>query len=134
MKLLMSKSFLALFAVGALLLAGCAGSRYRESTGEYVDDSAITAKIKSAYAADPTVSALRVKVTTYKGIVQLSGFVNSEDERQKAVEIAQGVNGVQRVKDNLIVKPASKDTRSGSMPDNQNPSDRDLNNPPPASQ
>src|SRR5258706_9163774 len=83
---------------------GCASTTTRESTGEYVDNSAITTKVKAALAKDPVVSAMRVYVDTFKGVVQLSGFVNSETERNKADEIARSVPGVKDVKNNLIVK------------------------------
>jgi hyperosmotically inducible periplasmic protein len=83
---------------------GCASTATRESTGEYIDDSTITAKLKTAFATDPTVSALAVHVKTYKGTVQLSGFVNSQAEKDKAAEIARGVRGVQAVTNSLIVK------------------------------
>ena len=84
---------------------GCASTSTRESTGEYVDDSTITTKLKTAFATDPTVSAFAVHVKTYKGVVQLSGFVNTQQEKDKAEEIARGVNGVKSVTNSLIVKP-----------------------------
>ena len=83
---------------------GCASTSTRESTGEYIDDSTITAKLKTAFATDPTVSALAVHVKTYKGVVQLSGFVNTQEEKDKAAEIARGVRGVKSVTNSLIVK------------------------------
>ena len=89
----------------ALLSAGCASTPYKESTGEVIDDSTITAKVKTKYATDPTVSAMQVKVETYKGVVQLSGFVNSKTESQKAEELAKNIRGVVRVENNIIVKP-----------------------------
>ena len=89
----------------ALLSAGCASTPYKESTGEYIDDSTITAKVKSKYATDPDVSAMQVKVETYKGVVQLSGFVNDKTASQKAEELAKNIRGVVRVENNIIVKP-----------------------------
>ena len=83
---------------------GCASTATRESTGEYIDDSTITAKLKTAFATDPTVSMLAVHVKTYKGVVQLSGFVNTQEEKDKAAEIARGVRGVKSVTNSLIVK------------------------------
>jgi hyperosmotically inducible protein len=83
---------------------GCASTATRESTGEYIDDSTITAKVKTAFATDPTVSALAVHVKTYKGVVQLSGFVNTPEEKDKAEDIARGVYGVKSVTNSLIVK------------------------------
>lgn len=85
-------------------LTGCAGTSTRESTGEYIDDSAITTKVKAAFAADNDVSALAVKVKTYKGTVQLSGFVNTAAEKAEAERLARGVNGVQNVVNNITVK------------------------------
>ena len=84
---------------------GCAGTRTRESTGEYVDDSTITTKVKARFVKDPMVSALAVSVETFKGVVQLSGFVNTQLEKDRAAEIAHGVRGVKSVTNSLIVKP-----------------------------
>ncbi len=83
---------------------GCASSQKRESTGEYVDDSVITTKVKAALAREPAVSAFQVNVETYEGVVQLSGFVDSPENVKKAEEVAAGVKGVKEVKNNLIVK------------------------------
>lgn len=85
-------------------LAACAPTPTREGTGEYVDDSVITGKVKAAFAADPTVKATQVKVETFKGTVQLSGFVDSREAAQKAVEIAQGVKGVKSVKNDTVIR------------------------------
>ena len=103
------KSFalLAVFstAVGfAAFNAGCASSPTRESTGEYVDDSTITAKVKAALVKDPIVKALDVKVETFKGAVQLSGFVNTETEKTQAGSLAAAVRGVTAVKNDIVVK------------------------------
>jgi hyperosmotically inducible protein len=87
-----------------IAVAGCAGSRIQESTGEYIDDSAITAKVKAALVKDPDVSALAVNVETYKGVVQISGFVNNEQQIDKAVQDARSVPGVKSVKNSLILK------------------------------
>ena len=83
---------------------GCASTATRESTGEYVDDSTVTAKVKTALVKDPVVSAYAVNVKTYKGVVQLSGFVNTADEKTRAEEVARGVHGVKSVTNSLIVK------------------------------
>jgi osmotically-inducible protein OsmY len=87
-----------------LTFSGCASTPTRDSTGQYIDDSTITAKIKADYAKDPVVSALQVHVETFKGVVQLSGFVDSQDASAKAAEIAKGVTGVIRVDNNLVVR------------------------------
>ncbi|MBM4332647.1 MAG: BON domain-containing protein [Deltaproteobacteria bacterium] len=82
----------------------CASTRTRESTGEYVDDSVITTKIKSLLAADDFLKSFAISVETYKGTVQLSGFVDSQKAIDKAGEIASSVKGVKSVKNNLNVK------------------------------
>jgi len=96
-------SFLLLVAVIATL-AACAATPTRESTGEYVDDSVITTKIKSLLAADDLLKSFQISVETYQGTVQLSGFVNSRKAVDKADEITKSVKGVKSVKNNLIVK------------------------------
>lgn len=83
---------------------GCAATSTRESTGEYVDDSAITTKVKSAFAQDPVVKARDVKVETFKGVVQLSGFVDTAQEKSRAADLASGVSGVKSVTNNITVK------------------------------
>jgi osmotically-inducible protein OsmY len=82
----------------------CASTAKQESTGEYVDDSVITTKVKSLLAADDFLKSFQISVETYKGTVQLSGFVNSQQAANKAGEIARSVKGVTSVKNNLIVK------------------------------
>ena len=85
-------------------LAACASTRTRESTGEYVDDSVITTKVKALLAKDDFLKSFQISVETYKGIVQLSGFVNSQQAVDKAGQITRSVQGVKSVKNNLIVK------------------------------
>ena len=92
-----------ILAVGALSI-GCAGSRTSDSTGQYVDDTAITTKVKSALLGDGAVKSFEIKVETFKGVVQLSGFVDTEDQRSAATRDAMSVNGVKDVKDNLTLK------------------------------
>ena len=82
----------------------CASSPKQESTGEYVDDSVITTKVKSLLAADDFLKSFEIGVETRKGIVQLSGFVDSQNSVNKAVEITRSVKGVKSVKNSLIVK------------------------------
>ena len=84
--------------------AACASTRTRESTGEYVDDSVITTKVKSLLAADDFLKSFQISVKTFQGTVQLSGFVNSQQAADKAGQIAKSVNGVKSVKNDLIVK------------------------------
>lgn len=85
-------------------MAGCAGTHVRESTGEYVDDSVVTTKVKAEIFNDPTLKVLQINVETFKGVVQLSGFVNSSKDSARAVEVAKSVKGVKSVKNSLIVK------------------------------
>ncbi len=96
-----------LLPVAVTTLTGCASTSTRESTGQYVDDSTITAKVKADLVKDPVVSALQVSVETYKGVVQLSGFVDTKEQSDRAETIAKGVAGVQSVKNNLVVKTSS---------------------------
>lgn len=91
-------------AVAAALLAACAGTPKQESTGEFIDDSVITTKVKSALLADKTTSAVDINVDTFKGRVLLSGFVKGPDERQRAEGIARKVPGVKQVNNNLEIR------------------------------
>ncbi|MBW2246943.1 MAG: BON domain-containing protein [Deltaproteobacteria bacterium] len=84
--------------------AACASTPERESAGEYVDDSVITTKVKSLLAADDFLKSFKISVETFKGTVQLSGFVASQKAVDKAGEIARSVKGVTSVKNDLIVK------------------------------
>ena len=83
---------------------GCAATQKQESTGQYVDDSVITTKVKAAIFNEPTLKSLEINVKTYQGVVQLSGFVDSDQSVKKAGEIAEGIEGVKSVKNDLIVK------------------------------
>ena len=96
--------FSAPFLLAGLFFAGCAGSPTKESTGEYVDDSAITAKVKTALVKDDAVKAFQITVNTFKGVVQLSGFVDNSDQKSAAETDARGVPGVSDVKNNITVK------------------------------
>ncbi|HEX4025215.1 MAG TPA: BON domain-containing protein [Steroidobacteraceae bacterium] len=94
---------LALAALAALA-AGCASTPQRESTGQAIDDSAITAKVKAALVADPETKARDISVKTYRGLVQLSGFVDSDAERHDAERIARHEDGVRGVQDELVIQ------------------------------
>jgi len=96
-------SFLVCIALVTVFF-GCASTPTREGTGEYVDDSAITTKVKAAILNEPTLKVFQINVETFKGTVQLSGFVDSSQSIKRAGEVARGVKGVQSVKNNLIVK------------------------------
>jgi osmotically-inducible protein OsmY len=82
----------------------CASTSKQESTGEYVDDSVITTKVKALLAEDDFLKSFQISVETYKGTVQLSGFVGSQKAVDKASQIAASVKGVKSVKNDLIVK------------------------------
>jgi len=84
--------------------AACASTPHQEGTGEYVDDSVITTKVKALLAEDSFLKSFQIGVESFKGIVQLSGFVNSQNAVDKAGQIAWSVKGVKSVKNNLIVK------------------------------
>lgn len=100
-----SKLFAALFlAVTLTSVVGCASTSTREGTGEYVDDTVITAKVKAAIFNEPTLKSAEINVETFKGTVQLSGFVNSAADERKAVSLARSIKGVTSVKDDMRVK------------------------------
>ncbi|MEO7598949.1 MAG: BON domain-containing protein [Opitutus sp.] len=102
-----SIKLIALLAIGAgglMSFQGCAGTATRQSTGEYVDDAAITAKVKSAFVKDEVVKAMQVDVTTFKGNVQLSGFVDTAEQKARAAQVAGTVTGVTNVTNNISVK------------------------------
>lgn len=86
------------------VIAGCAGTRTTESTGQYMDGSTITAKVKAAIFDDKTLKVYDINVETFKDVVQLSGFVNSAEIKGRAGVVASRVSGVQSVKNDLIVK------------------------------
>ena len=86
------------------VFVGCASTPTKESTGEYVDDSTITSKVKAAIFDDPALKVFQINVETFKGEVQLSGFVDSAQAVKRAGEVARSVGGVKSVKNNLNVK------------------------------
>ena len=96
--------FLLLMMIATLALVACASTSKQEGAGEYVDDSVITTKVKSLLANDDFLKSFQITVETYKGTVQLSGFVDSQRAIDKAGEIAGGVKGVKSVKNNLNIK------------------------------
>ena len=98
--------FIGYFVILVLIatFSACGSTSKQTSPGEYVDDSVITTKIKSLLAEDDFLKSFQIGVETYKGTVQLSGFVDSQNTVNKAVEITRSVKGVQSVKNNLIVK------------------------------
>lgn len=85
-------------------LVSCAGSSTRQSTGQFVDDSTITAKVKAAIFDEDSLKSLQITVVTFKGTVQLSGFVDSTKSVNTAGQVARNVDGVKSVKNDLVVK------------------------------
>lgn len=99
--------FVPLFALSCAavtLTTGCASTSTQSSFGETVDDSVITTKVKAAFVEDKAVDALDIKVKTFKGSVQLSGFANSHAEINRAVDLARSVKGVESVKNDIRLK------------------------------
>ena len=88
----------------ALILAGCASTDKDESTGEFIDDTVLTAKVKTALLKDPMVSGLSVNVETFKGLVQLSGFVKTKAESERAHNVANEVPGVTTIINNIVLR------------------------------
>jgi hyperosmotically inducible periplasmic protein len=96
---------LLLGSAGIVFQAGCGSSATNRSTGAFIDDSAITAKVKGAFVQDDVVKAIDVKVDTYNGTVQLSGFVETAEQRARAEQIARGIAGVRDVTNNIQLTP-----------------------------
>ena len=92
------------FAILLAVLFGCASTAKQEGTGEYIDDAVITTKVKAAIFNEPSLKSTEINVETFKGTVQLSGFVNSQADINKAVEVARSVKGVVSVKNNMKLK------------------------------
>lgn len=91
--------------VMAAVIAGCAAGPQQRSTGDYLDDKAIAAKVKATIVQEPELKATQINVETYNGVVQLSGFVDSENDIRRAGEVANGVTGVKSVINNIVVRP-----------------------------
>ena len=94
--------FLMIFALASLV--ACSSTRKHESTGEVIDDSVITTKVKAAILGEPTLKVTEINVETFKGVVQLSGFVSQQSDIGTAVRITRGVEGVKDVKNDIHVK------------------------------
>jgi osmotically-inducible protein OsmY len=93
-----------LLAVAAVSSIGCASTRTSEGTGEYVDDTVITAKVKSAFLGEKGLKVSEINVETFKGVVQLSGFIESRADADRAIGLARAVSGVVSVKDDMRIK------------------------------
>jgi osmotically-inducible protein OsmY len=85
-------------------MSGCASTATQESTGQYLDDTAITAKVKTAIFNDASLKSAEINVETFKGVVQLSGFVSSAADIQRAVQLVQGISGVRSVRNDMRLK------------------------------
>ena len=97
--------FAAIFlAILVASILGCASTATQEGTGEYIDNTIITAKVKAALLNEPNLKSLEINVETFKGVVQSSGFVNSQDDIDKAVEVTQKIKGVKSVKNDMQLK------------------------------
>ncbi|MBL0166293.1 MAG: BON domain-containing protein [Propionivibrio sp.] len=98
--------YLSAFFMAVMLITavGCASTTKQEGTGEYVDDSVITTKVKAAVLNEPTLKSAEINVETFKGVVQLSGFVSSQAAANKAVEVARSISGVKSVRNDMRMK------------------------------
>ncbi len=93
-----------LVSIALISLAGCASTPKSEGTGEYIDDAVITSKVKAEILKEPTLKSREINVESFKGAVQLSGFVSSKSDIAKAIEVTRSVKGVKSVKDDMLVK------------------------------
>jgi osmotically-inducible protein OsmY len=93
-----------LSALALAFMLGCASSPKQEGTGEYVDDTFLTTRVKAAVLNESSLKASEINVETFKGVVQLSGFVNSQADINKAIEVARHVPGVKSVKNDMTLK------------------------------
>ena len=98
---------LKLLAISAAIVmaSGCSVMRGQQSTGAYLDDASVTTRVKSAFAADKTVTATSINVETLNGTVQLSGFAKSQAEKDQAAAIARKTDGVKAIKNDIVVRP-----------------------------
>lgn len=101
---LFSRLAVAALLAGSMALTACASDKKTEGTGEYFDDTVITTKVKSAVFGDPSLKSAEINVETFKGEVQLTGFVNSQADIDKAVKLARDVEGVKAVTNDMQLK------------------------------
>ena len=90
-----------------VVFSACGGGETRRSTGTYLDDKSISTRVNAALARDPVAKATQVQVETYEGVVQLSGFVDSEENKQRSEELARSIEGVREVQNNIVVRGES---------------------------
>ena len=101
---ILKRRLLAALALSFAFVTGCASTAKQEGTGEYFDDSVVTTKVKTAILNDPELKVLQINVETFKGVVQLSGFVDSKAMMDHAVKVTRGVAGVKSVKNDMRVR------------------------------
>ncbi|WP_374340678.1 BON domain-containing protein [Methyloversatilis sp.] len=94
----------ALLAFALVSASGCASTTKQEGTGEYIDDTVITTKVKAAILNDPVLKVAEINVETFKGVVQLSGFVSTQAMSEKAIAVTRAVGGVKSVKNDMRIK------------------------------
>ena len=104
-------------AVVALVVAACSSTRTQQSAGEVVDDSTLTAKVKAALVEDPVTKARQIDVETYRGVVQLGGFVDSSEQKSRATAVARSISGVKDVRNDLRVADADQSTVGQAIDD-----------------
>src|SRR5687767_246772 len=104
----MSCAKIAILAIAAASLAACTATSTQKTAGEQVDDSVLTGKVKAALVADPATKARQIDVETFRGTVQLNGFVDSQEGKDAATRVARSVDGVQKVENNLSVQESSR--------------------------
>jgi len=104
MKALLKNIPVFLMTVALIFMVSCSSEPKRESAGEYLDDTVITTRVKAAIIADDSLKASEINVETYKGVVQLSGFVSSGADRSRAVKVTKEVKGVESVKNDIRIK------------------------------
>lgn len=120
-------SLILTLGIAAFIFSACAGpAEQRRSAGEYLDDQTVNARVKTALLRDDSVAGFDVSTTTFDGAVQLSGFVHNEEQRQRAEELAMGVDGVQTVINNISVTPRAEQQEYGAprdqpLPETQEP-------------
>ncbi|MFT3664559.1 BON domain-containing protein [Piscinibacter sp.] len=105
MKKIATLALAAAASLGVLTTTGCSVARDQQSVGSYVDDAALTTRVKAKLAEDPEVSAMSISVETLKGTVQLSGFAKNATEKARAEQLARNTSGVSAVKNDIVVRP-----------------------------
>ncbi len=99
-----TRALLIAAVLGSTALAGCTSTSTKQSTGQVIDDGVVTAKLKAKLIDDPVTKAYQINVDTFKGTVQLSGFVDSAEARTRATQLARDTDGVKDVKNSLQIR------------------------------